>query len=309
MFKLLKLYRFFVPNLTVISMGGGSSTSAATLTPEQKELLSLQTGQLRDVFMPAYTSTVQGAKDTYNTLSPYANQAALNTFNTATNAGNTQRGIAGEIAAGARNVGGAGAGGTLDAASFLNTGGQNIATAGVTGLQSLFSPEYKKSQITAAMQPYKEDIREQVGSQDALFGGAGGAGSSRYALAARNLDSLSKARLANVAANVSSGIEGQRQQAANTLLSTGAQGITNAGNLFGGMMNTGFNAGTAAGNLYGQSVDTTGKAITAAQSPMDLYNKYAGVVFGTPQASTVPNFTGTQGSTSSGMGFNFGFGK
>jgi hypothetical protein len=173
----------------------------------------------------------------------------------------------------------------------------------------LFSPEYKQSQITAAMQPYKEDIREQVGSQDALFGGAGGAGSSRYALAARNLDSVSKARLANVAANVSSGIEGQRQQAANTLLSTGAQGITNAGNLFGGMMNTGFNAGTAAGNLYGQSVDTTGKAITAAQSPMDLYNKYAGVVFGTPQASTVPNFTGTQGSTSSGMGFNFGFGK
>jgi hypothetical protein len=309
MFKLLKLYRFFVPNLTVISMGGGSSTSAATLTPEQKELLSLQTGQLRDVFMPAYTSTVQGAKDTYNTLSPYANQAALNTFNTAIDTGGTQRGIAGELAAGARNVGGAGAGGTLNAANFLNTGGQNIATAGVTGLQSLFSPEYKQSQITAAMQPYKEDIREQVGSQDALFGGAGGAGSSRYALAARNLDSLSKARLANVAANVSSGIEGQRQQAANTLLSTGAQGITNAGNLFGGMMNTGFNAGTAAGNLYGQSVDTTGKAISAAQSPMDLYNKYAGVVFGTPQASTVPNFAGTQGSTSSGMGFNFGFGK
>jgi len=109
MFKLLKLYRFFVPNLTVISMGGGSSTSAATLTPEQKELLSLQTGQLRDVFMPAYTSTVQGAKDTYNTLSPYANQAALNTFNTATDVGGTQRGIAGELAAGARNVGGAGA--------------------------------------------------------------------------------------------------------------------------------------------------------------------------------------------------------
>jgi hypothetical protein len=309
MFKLLKLYRFFVTNLTIISMGGGSSTSSPTLTPEQKELLSLQTGQLRDVFMPAYTSTVQGAKDTYNTLSPYANQAALNTFNTAIDTGGTQRGIAGELAAGARNVGGAGAGGTLNAANFLNTGGQNIATAGVTGLQSLFSPEYKQSQITAAMQPYKEDIREQVGSQDALFGGAGGAGSSRYALAARNLDSVSKARLANVAANVSSGIEGQRQQAANTLLSTGAQGITNAGNLFGGMMNTGFNAGTAAGNLYGQSVDTTGKAITAAQSPMDLYNKYAGVVFGTPQASTTPNFAGTQGSTSSGSGFNFGIGK
>jgi len=309
MFKLLKLYRFFVPNLTVISMGGGSSTSAATLTPEQKELLQLQTGQLRDVFMPAYTSTVQGAKDTYNTLSPFANQAALNTFNTATDVGGTQRGIAADLASGARAVGGAGAGGTLNAAQFLNTGGQNIAAIGAKNLESLFSPNYKTEQIQAALQPAREAARESQVGQNAMYGAAGGLGSSRMALADRNLYSLNQQRMQSAAAQTSAAVEAQRQQAAITLLGTGAQSISTAGNLYGGMMNTGFGAGTAAGNLYGQSVDTTGKAITAAQSPMDLYNKYAGVVFGTPQASTVPNFAGTQGSTSSGMGFNFGMGQ
>ena len=343
MFKLLKLYRFFVPNLTVISMGGGSSTSAATLTPEQKELLQLQTGQLRDVFMPAYTSTVQGAKNTYNTLSPYANQAALNTYNNAASVSNTQQGIGQEMAAGARNVGGAGSagtlnvanqllqaannvggagtGGTLNAANFLNTGGQNLATAGTQGLMSLFSPDYKTEQIQASLQPAREAIREQQAGQNAMYGAAGGLGSSRMALADKNLGQLGQQRLQSAAAQTSAAVEAQRQQAANTLLSTGAQGVSNAGNMYGGMMNTGFNAGTAAGNLYGgmmntgfnagtaasnifgQSVDSSGKAIAAAQSPMDLYNKYASVVFGVPQASTTPNFAGTQGQKTSSFGF------
>ena len=309
MFKLLKLYRFFVPNLHFITVGGGSSTSSPTLTQEQKDLLSLQTQQLKDVFMPAYTSTVQGAKSAYNQLSPYANQAALNTFNTAIDTGGTQRGIAGELAAGARTVGGLGAGGTLNAANFLNTGGQNLAAAGTQGLMSLFSPDYKTEQIQASLQPAREAIREQQAGQNAMYGAAGGLGSSRMALADKNLSQLGQQRLQSAAAQTSAAIEAQRQQAANTLLGTGAQGVSTAGNLYGGMMNTGFNAGTAAGNLYGQSVDTTGKAIGAAQSPMDLYNKYASVVFGVPQASTTPNFAGTQGSTSSGSGFNFGFGQ
>jgi hypothetical protein len=308
MFKLLKLYRFFVPNLHFITVGGGSSTSSPTLTQEQKDLLSLQTQQLKDVFMPAYTSTVQGAKNAYNQLSPYANQAALNTFNTAIDTGGTQRGIAGELAAGARAVGGAGAGGTLNAANFLNTGGQNLAAAGTQGLMSLFSPDYKTEQIQASLQPAREAIREQQAGQNAMYGAAGGLGSSRMALADKNLSQLGQQRLQSAAAQTSAAIEAQRQQAANTLLGTGAQGVSTAGNLYGGMMNTGFGAGTAAGNLYGQSVDTTGKAIGAAQSPMDLYNKYASVVFGVPQASTTPNFAGTQGSTSSGSGYNFGFG-
>jgi hypothetical protein len=44
-----------------------------------------------------------------------------------------------------------------------------------------------------------------------------------------------------------------------------------------------------------------------AGSPQDLYSKYASVLFGTPQASTTPNFTGTQGTTTQGTGAGIKF--
>ena len=43
-----------------------------------------------------------------------------------------------------------------------------------------------------------------------------------------------------------------------------------------------------------------------AGSPQDLFSKYASVVFGTPQASTTANFTGTQGGTSQGSSKSMG---
>jgi hypothetical protein len=44
-----------------------------------------------------------------------------------------------------------------------------------------------------------------------------------------------------------------------------------------------------------------------AQTPQDVLAKYASVIYGTPQASTTPNFAGTQGSTgaSQSKGFKF----
>jgi hypothetical protein len=255
MFKLLKLYRFFVPNLTVISMGGGSSTSSATLTPEQKELLQLQTSQLKDVFMPAYTSTVQGAKSTYNALSPYANQAALNQYNLTGDASKT--GIeASKVAYG----------------------------SGMSQMEKLFDPNYEQNQIQAALQSGRESARESQAGQNAMYGAAGGLGSSRMALADRNLSSLNAQRQATAAAGAQAQVQQNRMAAANSMLGAG-QSLANVG------------------------LTAAGQQVTAAQSPMDLYNKYAGVVFGTPQASTTPNFAGTQGSTSSGMGFNFGMGQ
>jgi len=112
MFKLLKLYRFFVPNLTIISMGGGSSTTTANLTPEQTDLLKYQTQQLKDVFMPQYTGAVQGAKDVYSTLSPYANQAALNQYNL-----------------------------TGDVSKNAITGANNAYSSGMNDLVKLFNPD------------------------------------------------------------------------------------------------------------------------------------------------------------------------
>jgi hypothetical protein len=46
-----------------------------------------------------------------------------------------------------------------------------------------------------------------------------------------------------------------------------------------------------------------------AGTPQDVLAKYASVIYGTPQASTTPNFAGTQGtrgqSSSKGMGISF----
>jgi hypothetical protein len=168
---------------------------------------------------------------------------------------------------------------------------------------SLFSPDYKTEQIQASLQPAREAARESQAGQNAMYGAAGGLGSSRMALADKNLSSLNQQRMQSVAAQTSAAVEGQRQQAANTLLGTGAQALNQSGGLYGGLLTAGLGAGATGSGILGQSVDTSGKAIGAAQSPMDLYNKYASVVYGTPQASTTPNFSGTQGSTGSSKGF------
>jgi len=43
-----------------------------------------------------------------------------------------------------------------------------------------------------------------------------------------------------------------------------------------------------------------GAQVGYAGVPQDVYQKYASVVFGTPQAATTPNYAGTQGGTQTG---------
>jgi len=288
-------------------MGGGkgSSSSSVQMTPEQTELLKLQTGALRDTFLPAYQKTVTGAQDIYGQVNPYATQAAKNTYENAAGISNAQQTIGGQLVQGGQMLGYAGGGGTKNVADLMATGGQNLATAGTQGLMNLFSPDYKTEQIQASLQPAREAIREQLGGQNAMYGAAGGLGSSRMALADKNLQQLGQQRLQSAAAQTSAAVEGQRQQAANTLLGTGAQALGQSGGLYGNLLTAGLGAGATGANILGQSVDTSGKAITAAASPMDLYSKYASVVYGTPQASTTANFAGTQGQRTSSKGFGF----
>lgn len=233
-------------------MGGGkgSSTSTVQMTPEQRQLLQAQTDFLTNTAFPAYTSTVGGAKTAYEQTAPVATQAAENAMNVSNIAGAIQ-----------------GAGGAM-------AYGQ-----GLSGLQNLFSDQFKQEQIQAALQPATEQVREEMNQQGALFGGAGGLGSARQALASRNLASLSEARLGNIAAQVSGNVESQRQAAANALLGAGQAGLSAAQQ-------------SAAAN------------IGYAQTPQDIYSKYASVVFGVPQGNTTPNFQGTQGTSTSGKGFN-----
>ena len=231
--------------------GKGSTSTTAELTPEQREQIKLQTEALRSTFLPAYQSTVGGAKDVYGQVAPAATAAA---------------GTASDVAGAAGALQGA-----VGAKSYLT---------GTSGLEKLFSDDYKTQQIQAAMQPAREEIREQVGSQNAMFGGAGGAGSTRAALARENLSQLGQQRLGTVAAATSADIEGRRQQAAGTLLSAGQSGLTAA-------------------------QQAAMSRVGLAQVPQDVYSKYASIVYGVPQASTVSNFAGTQSQKQSSKGFGF----
>jgi len=234
-------------------MGGGKGSTSTTveMTPEQREQIKLQTEALRSTFLPAYKETVSGAKDVYGRVAPAAEAAA---------------GTASDVAGAAGALQGA-----VGARSYLT---------GTEGLEKLFSNDYKTQQIEAAMQPAREEIREQVGSQNAMFGGAGGGTGTRAALARENLKQLGEQRLGTVAAATSADIEGRRQQAAGTLLSSGASGLSAA-------------------------QEALKSRVGLAQVPQDVYSKYASIVYGVPQASTVSNFAGTQGQKTSSKGFGF----
>lgn len=238
-----------------MGIGGGKSSgsSAPVVTQEQKDLLKAQTGFLKDTAFPAYQKTVGQASDVYGQVNPVATTAA-----------NTAMDVAGRTGA------------------LQETAGAGALATGLTGLASLFGPQYKEQQVQAALQAGREATREQIGEQNAMFGGAGGAGGARAALARQNLSQLGEQRMGTVAAQTSADIENRRQAAAGTLLGAGQAGLTGA-------------------------QQAAASRIGYAQTPQDILAKYASVIYGTPQASTTPNFAGTQGTTgqSSSKGFDF----
>ena len=238
-------------------MGGGKSSGSqqAVTTQEQKDLLKAQTGFLTNTAFPAYQKTLGMANDVYGQVNP-----------TATNVANTALDVAGQTGA------------TQQAAGTAGT------ALGMAGLASLFGPQYKEQQVQAALQAGRESARESQAGQNAMYGGAGGLGSSRMALADRNLAGLNEQRQATAAAAASSGVEANRAAAANQLATLGGQQLAGA------------NQAAAARIGY-------------AQTPQDVLGKYASIIYGTPQQSTTPNFQGTQGQTTSGKGMGFNFNK
>lgn len=234
-------------------MGGGkgSSTSAPVVTEEQKELLRAQTGFLTGTALPQYQKTIGMAGDVYGQVSPATTTAAQTAMDVSGRAGALQE-----------------------------AGGAQSYVQGMQGLTNLFSPEYKNQQIQASLQPAREEIREQIGSQNAMFGGAGGGGSARALLARENLKQLGEQRMGSVVAQTSAGIEGQRQRAAESLLGAGQAGLSAA-------------------------QQSAASRIGYAGAPQDALAKYASIIYGTPQASTTPSFQGTQGQRTSSKGFGF----
>jgi len=234
-------------------MGAGKSSGSTSvnMTPEQTALLKAQTDALTGTFLPAYKETIGGAGDVYKQQA--GNQALF------ANQGANQAAFS---------------------AQQGTEGGLGMLQQGAAGLQGLFDPQYEKNQVNAALQAGRESARESQAGQNAMYGAAGGLGSSRMALADSNMQSLNAQRQATAAAGAQSQVQQNRMAAANSMMGAGQ-------------------------NAWATGLGAAGQAVNLAGAPMDLYNKYASVVYGTPQASTTPNFSGTQGGSTSGKGMGF----
>ena len=230
-----------------MSFGKSSSYTTPQLTQEQKDAISAQTGFMTGTIIPTYQEAVRGATDIYN-------QNAGGVLNAAQNAG----GVANQ------------------AQQALGETGESALRTGISGLQSLFSPDYERNQIQAALAPAQAQYQQNLAGQQAQFGGAGNLGSARQALAGQQLAGQNQALQASTAAQVQRDIAAQRMGVGSTLASLGQGGL-------GG-------AQAAASNQ-----------ITAAMTPQQLYNQYASVIFGTPSGSYNANFQGTQGQSQTGM--------
>jgi hypothetical protein len=240
-------------------MGGGKSSgqSQTTVQPmeEQKDLLRTQTDFLKGTALPAYKQTVGGAADVLSNVMPAATTAATGASDVASRTGALQE--------------------------LIGTGA--LAT-GTAGLASLFDPQYEEQQVRASMQPGIEEARNLISGQTAQFGGAGGAGSTREAIARKSLEDITAQRLSTAAATARAGVQANKAAAGQQLA------------LIGG------------GNLS-EAQKAAASKIGFAGVPQDIYSKYASVVYGIPQGNTTANFTGTQGSTTAGSSKGFGFGK
>jgi len=208
-----------------------SGSTDPKLTAAQTAQVEAQNKFFTDTLAPTYTGAVRGATDVYN-------QAAGGVLNAAQN----QAGVA------------------RQAQQSLGETGESALRTGVSGLESLFNPDYEKNQITAALAPAQAQYAQNIANQEAQFGGAGNLGSARQALAGRQLAGANQAQMANTAAQVQRDIAAQRAGVGTTLAQLGQGGI-------------------------GQSLGAAGQAVTAAMTPQQLYNQYASVIFGTPAAS------------------------
>jgi len=233
--------------------GGGSSSSTPTLTQEQKDQIKAQTEFFTGTIAPTYKSAVTGATDVYNANAPGVLNAAQN-----------QAGVA------------------RQAQETLGSTGESALRTGVAGLQSLFNPDYERTQIEAAMAPGQAQYAQNIAGQEAQFGGAGNLGSARQALAGRQLAGATQAAQMQTAAQVQKDIAAQRAGVGGQLAQIGQGGI-------------------------GQAMGAATQGVTAAMTPQQLYNQYASVIFGTPSAAYNPNFAGTQGANTSSTNYNMGF--
>ena len=234
--------------------GGGSSTTTVQMTPEQQEQIKLQNDFFKNTIAPTYEGAVRGATDIYNKNSEGVLSAAQNQARTA-----------------------------MQAQESLGGTGESALRTGISGLQSLFNPDYESTQIQAALAPAQAQYAQNVANQQAQFGGSGNLGSARQALADRQLAGATQSAQMQAAANIQQQIAAQRAGAGAQLAQLGQSGI-------------------------GQALGASGNAVSAAQVPQDFYNKYSSVIYGVPATSYNADYRGTQGSNSNTSNWNMNAG-
>jgi hypothetical protein len=222
---------------------GGTNVTTPELTPEQRQQIIAQNEFFTQTIAPTYQGAVKGATELYNTGAPGVTTAAQNL-----------------------------AGAAYQGQEVLGSTGESALRTGVTGLQSLFDPNYERQQLDAALMPAQQQYMQNLANQQAQFGGAGNLGSARSALAQQALAGQTQAQQQAAAAGVLRDIAGQRASVGSTLASLGQGGL-------------------------GQAIGAAGQGVTASMVPQDLYNKYAQVIFGTPTASYGLGPTGTNERT------------
>ena len=237
-----------------MSFGKSSSTTTPTLSDEQKAQIAAQTGFFTGTIAPTYTGAVKGATDVYNQNVGGVTNAAQNLTGTAN-----------------------------QAQQALGSTGESALRTGISGLESLFSPDYEQNQINSALAPAQAQYMQNIANQKAQFGGTGNLGSAREALAGQQLAGTNQAQQGALAAQIQSQIAQQRAGVGSTLANLGQGGI-------------------------GQALGAAGQQVTAAMTPQQLYNQYASVIFGTPSASYNPDFRGTQATSTTGTNIGASYG-
>ena len=315
-----------------MGVGKSSGSQSTQLTPEQTQALQAQTNFLTNTIFPAYQNTISGAQNVYNQVNPNATNAANNAINVASQTGQLQQGVGNSALTGGtagqqqlaayqqalgQGLTGTGANSLGNTANYQAQTGQQLQNQGANTISTLFSPQYEQQQIQGALQSGYQSALDAQNGQNAMYGGAGGLGSSREALADENLQSLTAQRQEQAAANAMNGVQQNQLSAANSLLGAGTSNLGAANSAYGQILGAGQTANNAAqtgySTLAGQGTanlaganQAAGANIGYAQTPQNTYSNYASTIFGVPTANTTPNFSGTQSSTSSGKGKSLG---
>ena len=176
--------------------GGPKTTKTVDIPASQQAEMDAISKFRTQQLLPYLQRGMMGAEDIYKINAPGMLQAAQNVG-----------GIAGQVQ---ETTGGV---------------GESALRSGVTGLQSLFNPQYEQMQVQAALAPAQAQYMQNVRQSGRQAVGSGTARSARQQILNRMSANQARAQQAGLAAQVSQGIAGQRATAANQLAQIGYGGM------------------------------------------------------------------------------------